>query len=36
MGVVGPAQQTYLLGPRDTDDPARWRTEIGRPVFRTA
>ncbi|MHC1559729.1 MerR family transcriptional regulator [Actinomycetospora sp. C-140] len=35
VGVDGPVQETYLVGPRDTDDPTRWRTEIGRPVFRT-
>ncbi|MDD7937881.1 MerR family transcriptional regulator [Actinomycetospora lutea] len=35
VGVDGPVQETYLVGPRDTDDPAGWRTEIGRPVFRT-
>jgi effector-binding domain-containing protein len=34
--VDGPVQETYLVGPRDTDDPSRWRTEIGRPVFRTS
>jgi DNA-binding transcriptional MerR regulator len=36
VGVDGPVQETYLVGPRDTDDPARWRTEIGRPVFHTS
>lgn len=33
--VDGPVQETYLVGPRDTADPTRWRTEIGRQVFRT-
>jgi len=32
LAIDGPVQETYLVGPRDTDDPARWRTEIGRPV----
>jgi DNA-binding transcriptional MerR regulator len=36
LGIDGPVQETYLVGPRDTDDPARWRTEIGRPVLRAA
>ncbi|BBG05520.1 MULTISPECIES: MerR family transcriptional regulator [Pseudonocardia] len=31
-GVV----ETYLAGPRDTADPAAWRTEIGRIVFSTS
>ncbi|MEV1293975.1 MerR family transcriptional regulator [Pseudonocardia sp. NPDC049635] len=31
-GVV----ETYLVGPRDTTDPAAWRTEVGRAVFRTS
>ncbi len=33
--VDGPVLETYLVGPRDTDDPAAWRTEIGWPVFAT-
>jgi DNA-binding transcriptional MerR regulator len=36
MGVAGPVQEVYLAGPRDTTDPAQWRTEIGWPVFRTS
>ena len=28
----GSVRETYLVGPRDTPDPARWRTEIGWPV----
>jgi DNA-binding transcriptional MerR regulator len=32
--VDGPIHETYLVGPRDTPDPAAWRTEIGWPVFR--
>ncbi|MDD7921764.1 GyrI-like domain-containing protein [Actinomycetospora callitridis] len=34
--VDGPVHETYLVGPRDTPDPAAWRTEIGWPVFTTA
>ena len=33
LSVAGPVRETYLVGPRDTDDPAAWRTEIGWPVF---
>ncbi len=33
--VDGPVHETYLAGPRDTDDPDAWRTEIGWPVFTT-
>jgi hypothetical protein len=37
-GLLEPAEvdPTYLIGPRDTDDTAAWRTEIGWPVFRTS
>ena len=31
----GPVHETYLVGPRDTDDRSAWRTEIGWPVFTT-
>lgn len=34
LAVAGPVRETYLTGPRDTDDRAAWRTEIGWPVFR--
>jgi len=34
LGVDGPVHETYLVGPRDTRDARRWRTEIGWPVFR--
>jgi DNA-binding transcriptional MerR regulator len=34
--VAGPVRETYSVGPRDTADPAAWRTEIGWPVFRVA
>lgn len=33
LSVDGPVHETYLVGPRDTRDPGRWRTEIGWPVF---
>ncbi|OHV41747.1 MULTISPECIES: MerR family transcriptional regulator [Pseudofrankia] len=36
LGVAGPVREVYLVGPRDTDDETAWRTEIGRPVFRTS
>lgn len=34
MSVAGPVREVYLVGPRDTRDPAAWRTQIGWPVFR--
>lgn len=34
MSVAGPVREVYLVGPRDSADPAAWRTEIGWPVFR--
>lgn len=36
LAVDGPIQEIYLMGPRDSDDPQEWRTEIGWPVFRLA
>jgi DNA-binding transcriptional MerR regulator len=36
LAVAGPVRERYLSGPRDTPDPAAWRTEIGWPVFRLA
>ena len=33
LSVTGPVRETYLVGPRDTHDPAAWRTEIAWPVF---
>ncbi|MBO0679041.1 MerR family transcriptional regulator [Mycolicibacterium sp. S2-37] len=36
LAVDGPIHETYRVGPRDTVDPARWRTEIGWPVFPVA
>lgn len=34
LAVAGPVHETYLVGPRDTDAQAEWRTEIGWPIFR--
>jgi DNA-binding transcriptional MerR regulator len=36
LAVAGPVRESYLVRPRDTADPAAWRTEIGWPVFRVA
>ena len=36
LRVAGPVHETYLVGPRDTEDRSAWRTEIGWPVFTTA
>ena len=35
LPVDGPIREYYLVGPRDTADTTRWRTEIGWPVFLT-
>ncbi|WP_405137653.1 MerR family transcriptional regulator [Nocardia sp. NBC_01388] len=35
LAVDGPLREYYLVGRRDTSDTARWRTEVGWPVFRT-
>lgn len=35
LAIFGPVRETYLVGPRDTDDATAWRTEIGWPIFRT-
>ena len=34
LAVDGPIHETYLVGARDTEVPAHWRTEIGWPIFR--
>lgn len=34
MAVDGPIHEAYLVGPAETPDQGRWRTEIGWPVFR--
>lgn len=36
LAVDGPTHEIYTVGPRDTAEPASWRTEIGWPVFRLA
>ena len=36
LAVDGPIHEIYQVGPRDTEDPTKWRTEIGWPVFRLA
>ncbi len=33
LTITGPVRETYLVGPRDTDEPTAWRTEIAWPVF---
>lgn len=35
IGVQGPIRETYVVGPSDTPDESRHRTEIGWPVFQT-
>jgi effector-binding domain-containing protein len=34
ISVDGPLREYYLTDSQDTPDPARWRTEIGWPIFR--
>ncbi|HEU5420319.1 MAG TPA: MerR family transcriptional regulator [Streptosporangiaceae bacterium] len=36
IGVAGPIREYFLVGPWDTDDESRHRTEVCWPVFRTA
>ena len=36
LQVAGPIHEIYHVGPRDTDDSSRWRTEIGWPIFYAA
>lgn len=36
LAVAGPVRERYLVGPRDTREPAAWRTEIGWLVFRVS
>ncbi|MGP4019102.1 MerR family transcriptional regulator [Saccharopolyspora sp. 5N708] len=36
LAVAGPVHETYLAGPRDTNNPELWHTEIGWPIFRLA
>jgi effector-binding domain-containing protein len=35
LGVEGPIREYYLVGPHETGDEDRWRTEIGWPIFHT-
>jgi DNA-binding transcriptional MerR regulator/effector-binding domain-containing protein len=36
ISVEGPLREHYLTGFLDSDDPDRWETEIGWPIFRSA
>lgn len=36
LSVDGPIREYYVVSPLDTDDEARYRTEVGWPVFHTA
>ncbi|WP_415971702.1 MerR family transcriptional regulator [Rhodococcus sp. 077-4] len=33
LKIAGPVREVYTVGPRDTENPTLWRTEIGWPVF---
>jgi DNA-binding transcriptional MerR regulator len=35
LTIEGPIREYYLVGPADTDDETRWRTEVGWPIFQT-
>jgi DNA-binding transcriptional MerR regulator len=35
LGVEGPIREYYVVGPHETADEDRWRTEIGWPIFHT-
>jgi DNA-binding transcriptional MerR regulator len=35
LAVEGPVREYYLIGPHETQDAQRWRTEIGWPIFHT-
>jgi DNA-binding transcriptional MerR regulator/effector-binding domain-containing protein len=35
LAVDGPLREYYLVGPHDTPEPSKWRTEIGWPIFHT-
>jgi DNA-binding transcriptional MerR regulator len=34
LAVNGPVHETYLVGPPDSSEREKWRTEIGWPIFR--
>jgi len=36
LAVDGLIREYYLVGPHDTDDESKWKTEIGWPIFDTA
>jgi DNA-binding transcriptional MerR regulator len=36
ISVEGPIREQYPIGFLDTNDPSRWETEIGWPIFRSA
>ncbi len=35
LAVEGPIREYYLIGPHETHDEDKWRTEIGWPIFQT-
>lgn len=35
LQVAGPVREIYHVGPRDSDDPSTWQTEIAWPIFQT-
>lgn len=35
LAVKEPLREYYLVGQIETPNPARWRTEIGWPIFQT-
>lgn len=35
LAIEGPIREYYIIGPHETRDEERWRTEIGWPIFHT-
>jgi effector-binding domain-containing protein len=35
LSVEGPIREYYVVGPHETADEGKWRTEIGWPIFHT-
>jgi DNA-binding transcriptional MerR regulator len=35
LAIEGPIREYYVVGPHETNDENRWRTEIGWPIFHT-
>ena len=35
LGIEGPIREYYPIGPHETEDTEKWRTEIGWPIFNT-